>query len=195
MKEASLNTFPRLKFVLIKPLWCLIWQVSQRTIKLSGEFPPVFLDSIWCTFRILSFDLPLQCWQVWLSLNNTYSLTFQKSICSPCWYSTPLISGFFIFWMSKLAVSTMVFVIGRILFTNCTILKCPAILCSIDLPAGRQAEQANPFSFSKLCSEILPFCILVDFFLCAYSVFLSKSSQLCRFEVLAQQITTLCLLL
>ena len=91
----------------------MLWQVSHKVIKLSGELPPVFRDSRWWTFKTLSFDLPLQYLHLWLSLYKTYSRTFQKSDWTPCWYSAPFISGFFIFWISKLATSTTIFPIGK----------------------------------------------------------------------------------
>ena len=87
---------------------------------------------MWWTWRTLSFDLPLQHWQMWLSLESTYSRTFQESSWSPSWYSFPEISGFLILWMSKAATSTTIFEIGKILWTFAIMFKCVSIFCFTD---------------------------------------------------------------
>ena len=117
---------------LILPSWYPLWHVSHKVIRVFGAFPPVFLDSIWCTFNLLSLDFPLQHWQVCSSRKSTYSRTFQKFNCSPCWYSFPWILGFFIFWISNEATSTIMFCIGNILYISAIHFKWQSILCLIE---------------------------------------------------------------
>ena len=114
------------------PLWYPLWQVSHNVIRFDGLLPPVLRLSIWCTLSILSLDLPWQHWHSWPSLKSTYSRTFQKSSCSPCWYSASLIAGFLIFWISKDAVSTMIFDIGSILCIFAATVKCVSTFCLIE---------------------------------------------------------------
>ena len=71
----------------IVPLWKPSWQVSQSVIKLFGAFPPVLRDSIWWTFKTLSFDFPLQHWHWWPVWD---SIEICNSWCpNPCygWWS------------------------------------------------------------------------------------------------------------
>ena len=157
IKAASLNCMPRLIFFgsITVPLWYPLWQVSHSVIRLFGALPPVLRLSIWWTFNILSLDLPLQHWQVCPSRKNTYSRTFQKSICSPCWYSIPWISGFLIFWISKEAVSTIIWLIGRILQTFATTVRCDPIFCRID----GASHPSFRFRLSNLAGRYLVFLL------------------------------------
>ena len=111
---ASRSDDPRLIFKSILPLWYSLWQVSHKVIRLDGESPPVFLDSMWWTLRTLSFDFPLQYWHLCPSLAKTYSLVFQNSSWSPSCYSLPDILGFLIFWVSNWATSITIRDIGSI---------------------------------------------------------------------------------
>ena len=102
-------------------LWLgVVWHLVHKVIKLLGvSVPPLSWNTMWCICNICSLPefLQLGFWHLWPSLCNIYSLIFQNPCCSPCWYSAPCISGFLIFCISKLATSTIILVIGKILFS------------------------------------------------------------------------------
>ena len=167
-------------------------------MRLLGELPPVFLLSMWWTSNTLSLDLPLQHWHVWPSLQRTYSLTLLNPSWSPCWYSTPLISGFWIFWISKLAVSTTILLTGNNLWASFTTLKWLLILLSID-----GASHPLYFDFTRfwnLCFLYRVFlfllfrlyCLLVDS-LSAMSFRISTSAAYSSFLLVVAE-TPICLL-
>ena len=139
IKAASRNDAPRLilpgSFTV--PSWYPLWQVSHRVIRLFGASPPVLRLSRWCTLSLLSLDFPLQHWQVCPSLNSTYSLTFQNPSCSPHLYSAPFgaaspFSSALIFCRSNDAVSTVMWLIGKILQISSTAFRWLAIFTSME---------------------------------------------------------------